>query len=116
MTDVQLIFDALPPPTKTENCDALCQGIHPQNEVRDVECPSHGSCKTLHMHNLELNRFVWSQNIQEVEQKWFDLSFFFPQPGSAILSPSPYLLTRLQFFQKVIFSQGREFRTLQLRP
>jgi len=38
MTDVQLTFDALPPPTTTENYDALCQGIHPKNEIRDVKC------------------------------------------------------------------------------
>lgn len=69
MTDVQLIFDALPPLTKTENYHALYQGIHPQNEIRDVKCLNHGCCKTLKIHSLEVDKFVWSQNIQGVELK-----------------------------------------------
>lgn len=42
MTDVQLIFDALPPPTTSENYDALCQGIYPPNEIKVVKCSFRG--------------------------------------------------------------------------
>lgn len=69
MTDVQLIFDALPPPIKTENYDALCQGINPKNEIRDVKCLNHGSCRTIQIYILELNRPVWKEKIQGVEKK-----------------------------------------------
>lgn len=70
MTDVQLILDALPPPIKTENCDALCQGINPKNEIRTVKCQNYGFCKTFKIYILELNRSVWSENTWGVEKKW----------------------------------------------
>lgn len=81
MTDVQLIFDALPPPIKAENYDALCQGINPKNEIRDVKSLNHGSCRTIQIYILELNRPVWKEKIQGVEKKWCDLPLKFHTCG-----------------------------------
>lgn len=59
MTDVQLIFDALPSLIKTENYDALYQVIHSKNEISDMKCLNHSSCKTLKENMQFLNKWLY---------------------------------------------------------
>lgn len=123
MTDVQLIFDALPPLIKNENCDALYQVIHSKNEISGMK----SSCKTLEentrflskwlslesKHSVDWSRIVWFlieiPCLQNVNFAFFYNPFLSARQWS--LRHSSSILILLKYFQKLLFPQKAVQRT-----
>lgn len=129
MTDVQLIFDALPSLIKTENYDALYQVIHSKNEISDMKCLNHSSCKTLKENMQFLNKWLYLDSKHSMDWSWIlcslieipclqDVIFFFcflPISLSQAVEFETFILYSniVQIFSET--SLRKQFRGLQLK-